>query len=268
MKTAQHSNISLGDMQQEFQRALLAQQRTPPAFIVDTADVSSSERFQVYTEAYRLRLIEALIADYPALQAYLGDDGFDSMARAYIQARPSDKFSIRWFGLHLPSFLRETPPYDRQPEVQELAAFEWALSEAFDASESTTIGYQQLADIAPGHWPGLQLQFHPSLRRIDLRSNAPQVWQAANQQQPLPAFTTNPDRQPWIVWRQELKLLFRSMSIQEAAALDTFLQGKCFAEACECLCAWLQEEQVAVSAAGFLQAWVRDGWIAGVEISG
>ncbi len=267
MKTAPHSSISLGDMQQEFQRALLDQQRQPPAFIVDTSGVSSRERFAVYSEAYSLRLIEALSADYPVSRDYLGDHGFDGMARAYIHARPSGQFSIRWFGRHLPSFLAETQPYDRQTEVQELAAFEWALSEAFDAPDSIPVGYQQLAGIAPEHWPELRLQFHPSMRRIDLRCNAAQVWQASNQQEPLPALSATIDRQSWIIWRQDLKLLFRSLSIQEAAALDAFKQGQCFAEACESLCAWLEEEQVAVSAAGFLQAWLRDGWIAGVKLT-
>ncbi len=266
MKSPNFHTISLGDMQREFQRSILDQQQTPPTFIIDTPGISSIDRFKVYTEAYSLRLIDALIADYPALKNYFGDDGFDTMARGYVNTWPSDKFSIRWFGRQLSRFLGETPPYDEQLELKELASFEWALSEAFDASESTSIDYQQLTKIEASHWPLIRLRFHPSLRRIDLKYNIPPIWQATNQKQSLPALKANTDLQGWVIWRKELKLLFRSIAAQEAIALDTFRQGKCFAEVCESLCEWLDEEQVAVNAAGFIQAWVRDGWITDVKI--
>ena len=261
-------NFALADLQQAFQSAVLQLRETTPDFIIDTAKASSAERFEIYTEAYRLRLIEALSADYPALKDWLGDEGFDAMGRTYIDTSPSDQFSIRWFGRHLPRFLAETPPYAEQPAAKDLAIFEWALSEAFDAPESALTDYQQLAAIEPAYWPSLKLCFHPSLRRIDLNCNAPQVWQASNHKEPLPAFTANSESQTWIVWRQQLKLLFRSLSAQEAFTLDAFMQGQCFAEVCEGLCEWLDEEQVVMKAAGFLQTWLRDGWIADVEVNG
>ena len=259
------ASLALADLQQAFQSAVLHLCETTPDFIIDTSKASSAERFKVYTDAYRLRLIDALGADYPALNDYLGDDGFDALGRAYIDASPSDQFSVRWFGRHLPSFLGETTPYAKQPLLKELAIFEWALSEAFDASESTLTDYNRLAAIEPTDWPSLKLRFHPSLRRINLNCNAPQVWQASNQKEPLPSFTTSPESQAWIVWRQDLKLLFRSLSAQEAFSLDTFMQGRCFAEVCTGLSEWLDEEQVVINAAGFLQAWLHDGLIADVE---
>ncbi|MDP2394719.1 MAG: hypothetical protein Q8M21_15830, partial [Methylococcaceae bacterium] len=68
-------------------------------------------------------------------------------------------------------------------------------------------------------------------------------------------------------WRQQLKLLFRSLSVQEAFAIDAFLQGQSFADVCAGLVEWLDEEQVVLNAAGFLQTWLRDGWIADVDTS-
>lgn len=260
--------FKLADLQQAFQTAVLHLQDTAPDFIVATDQASSTERFTVYTEAYRLRLIEALSADYPGLKNLLGAEGFDAMGRAYIDASPSDQFSIRWFGRHLPHFLAETSPYAEQAGIAELANFEWTLSEAFDAPDSTVIDYSRLAAIEPSHWPSLKLKFHPSLRRIDLHYNAPQVWQASSQQQPLPVFSANFEPQAWLIWRQQLKLLFRSLSVHEAFAIDAFLQGQCFAEVCAGLTEWLDEEQVVMNAAGFLQTWLSEGWITGVDVSG
>ncbi|MDO9160805.1 MAG: DNA-binding domain-containing protein [Methylococcaceae bacterium] len=259
--------LSLTDLQQAFQTAVLHLQDTPPEFVVDTDQASSAERFTVYTEAYRLRLIEALSADYPGLKSLLGAEDFDAMGRAYIDASPSDQFSIRWFGRHLPVFLTETMPYAEQPGIAELAFFEWALSEAFDAPDNAVIDYSRLAAVEPSAWPLLKLKLHPSLRRVDLHYNAPQIWQAANQQEPLPAFIKTTEAQAWIIWRQQLKLLFRSLSVQEAFAIDAFLQGQSFADVCAGLVEWLDEEQVVLNAAGFLQTWLRDGWIADVDTS-
>lgn len=259
-------SLSLADTQQAFQSAVLLLQKVTPGFIKGTIQASAAERFKVYTDAYRLRLVEALGADFPALKNCLGDEGFNTLGRAYIDASPSDQFSVRWFGRHLAQFLAETMPYSEQLGIKELAIFEWALSEAFDAAESNVVGYPQLAEIDPRYWPSLKLHFHPSLRRITLNCNAPQVWQAANQNQALPEFTLHPELQAWMVWRQELKLLFRSLSVQEAFTLDAFMQGQCFAEICNGLTEWLDEAEVVMQAASFLQTWLRDGWVADVVV--
>ena len=259
-----NATLALVDLQQAFQSAVLQLRDTTPDYIINTAKASSTERFKVYTDAYCLRLIEALSADYPALKDWQGDDDFDAMGRAYIDASPSDQFSIRWFGRHLPRFLAETQPYAEQPGLKELALFEWALSEAFDASESTLADYQQLAATEPAHWPSLKLRFHPSLRRIDLTCNVHQIWQASNQKEPLPMLTMSAESQAWIVWRQQVTLLFRSLSVQEAFSLAAFMKGQNFAEVCTGLSEWLDEEQVVMNAAIFLQTWLRDGWIADV----
>jgi hypothetical protein len=256
--------FNLTELQQEFQSAVLQLRDTPPDFVVDSDQISATDRFNVYTEAYRLRLIGALRADYPALEDYLGDDGFNSMTRAYIDASPSDQFSIRWFGRHLPQFLATNLFYAKQSDLIELARFEWALSEAFDAAESSVLDYQQLAAIDPNDWASLKLYFHPSLRRIDLNYNAPQVWKAANEQQPRLEFIKNDSAQAWIIWRQQIKLLYRSLSPEETFAIDAFLNGQCFADVCAGLCDYVEEQRVATKAVIFLQSWLTEGLIAGV----
>jgi hypothetical protein len=260
-------NPNLADIQQAFQSAVLHLSITTPDFIIDTKTASSTERFKVYNDAYRLRLVDALKSDYPALNEYLGEEAFDVLGRAYIDASPSDQFSVRWFGRHLPRFLEETSNYAEQPFISDLAKFEWALSEAFDASESALSDYMCLAEIEPTLWPSLQLQFHPSLRRINLHWNAPQVWLVSNQKESIPHCELNTALQTWVIWRQDLKVLFRSLTAPEAFAIDIFMEGQCFSEICTGLTEWLDKDQVVLIAAGFLQTWLRDGWIAGVKVS-
>ena len=263
-KLSQPHACTLTELQRTFQAVLLQEQGEPPPFIVNAPKASAAERFGVYTEAYRLRLIEALAADYPAVKEWLGEETFDQLGRAYADACPSAHFSIRWFGRRLPRFLVETALYDSQPALQELAAFEWALSEAFDVAEGAVATQEQLAALEPGLWPALTLRFHPSLRCLDLSYNTPSRWQALNRKEVPPDLETHSERQTWIVWRRDLKIFFRSMPKTEAWALNAFRQERCFADVCEGLCEWLDQAQVATSAAGYLQAWLREGWIVGI----
>jgi hypothetical protein len=146
--------------------------------VLGSVQVGAEERLAIYANAYRLRLLEALGTDYPGLHTLLGDDEFDAMGRAYIAAHPSSYFSLRWFGEHMGEFLRTTEPYSKYPVFAEMAAFEWAKSDAFDATDSAVVCINDMAAIPPDAWPGLRFVPHASLRRLDLRWNVPTVWKA------------------------------------------------------------------------------------------
>lgn len=256
---------ALHELQERFQAHLLNPDIDISDLVVSTARVNGAARLKIYAEAYRLRLIEALRTDFPALHALLGDEGFDHLGRAYIDTYPSHHFSIRWFGRHLTHFLTETSPYRERPVLWEVAAFEWALSEAFDGADTALVNHEALAALPAAAWPAMRLRLHPTVRRVDLRYNVPALWKAITEGQTWP--TTEAAEHPigWLIWRPGLKTFFRSLPISEARSLDAVLAGHSFAEICEGLCEWTAEDQVAPQAAGFLQAWMRGGVITAIE---
>jgi hypothetical protein len=256
---------SLVELQRHFQAYLLNPSAGSPAALRGDGCASGAQRAEVYAEAYRLRLIEALMADYPVLLALLGEDDFAALERVYAEVHPSRYASIRWFGRHLRRFLQDDAKYRERPELAELAAFEWALSEAFDAAEAQVVSPEALAALPAARWPDLRLRFHPTLRRVELRFNTPEVWRALNQKASPPPFEALDSPQAWIVWRSDLKLFFRRLEAPEAQAFDALYQNRRFADVCEDLCAWLPAENVAATAAGFLARWLTEGWIADVE---
>lgn len=65
----------------------------------------------------------------------------------------------------------------------------------------------------------------------------------------------------WLVWRQDLRTYFRSLSVDEAWAVDTAAGGSSFADICEGLCEWIDAQNVAAHAAGLLKRWVADGLV-------
>jgi hypothetical protein len=257
---------SLAQLQQAFQRQVLTPDTDFADHIVGTARVDAATRVGVYTEAYRLRLIEALETDYPTLKRVLGDADFDALARAYIDQFPSEHYSIRYFGRHLPHLLRARPPYRDNTLLTELAAFEWAMTDAFDAPDVTPVGVEDLAQVAPCDWPGLTFTLHPSAQRLDLTWNVAALWHAQEADQPLPPPEAAPYPLGWVVWRQGLQIYFRSLSVDQAWALDALRQGQSFAELCEGLCGWIDAQHVAAHAAGLLRQWLGDGLIAAIRL--
>ncbi len=251
----------LTKLQQRFQRHLLRPEADRLTdMIAATANVSRETRLHIYSNAYRERLVEALDSDYHQLHVFLGDEGFTRLIYTYLQAHPSRQPSLRWFGAQLPEFLRQNEPYCRHPELAELAEFEWALCHAFDAADAPALDLERLQAIAPEAFAGLTLGFHPSLKTLTLHCAAPAVWQALNEHpaDPPPPFDWPLEAQVWLVWRQELRLMFRPAHDDEAWAIEGFRGGSTFADVCEGLCRWHAEDRVPQRAVALLQQWVSE----------
>jgi len=262
----------LASLQSDFQAFLLRREGRLLDQVSDTARVDAQTRVAIYYDAYRLRLLEALDANYPVLHAWIGDDEFEPLGLAYLDAHPSRHFSIRYFGHRLPEFLG-TEAYRDRPYLAEMAALEWTLSEAFDAADDEVMRIEDMAGIPPQAWPGMRFRFHSSVRRLNLRWNVAPIWKAVKQNidaeesgaQPLtdvPAPVSEEFPRAWLIWRQDLRTYFRSLPVDEAWAIDTAIAGGAFAEICDGLTEWIDAQIVASHAAGLLKQWITDCLIA------
>lgn len=254
---------ALRERQAQLRAYLLDRDGDIERHIVGTANADAQTRLDIYADGYALRLIECLQKDFPALSALIGDDAFAALARAYIAQYPSRHFSVRYIGARLAEFIHARG--DAQATLHaELAAFEWALMNAFDAADTPVAHVANMAAVAPADWPGLRFKCGPSLQRLDLCSHAPTLWKAAERGDDLSTVATRAPSAaptPWIVWRQDLRVYFRSLTAAEAWALDAICGDADFAELCEGLCEWHAPDAVALQAAGFLKQWLTDGLI-------
>ena len=156
--------MSLEQLQRHLQAHVLDGSNGIEAEIEGTESVSISTRLATYSDAYRLRLIEALESNYPLLAELLGADEFATLGRRYIDNYPSQRYSIRWFGHRLFKFLRVS--YDNQPWLADLARWEWATAHAFDAADATLLTWNDLAVLVPDAWASLSLRAIPSMTRV------------------------------------------------------------------------------------------------------
>ncbi|HEY4128843.1 MAG TPA: DNA-binding domain-containing protein [Gammaproteobacteria bacterium] len=255
---------ALKQLEQDFQGCVLGNDLDMAGQVVGDARADAAERVRVYVEAYRLRLLEILQDNFTGLHGLLGDEQFDAMGRAYIDAHPSTHPSVRWFPRHLEAFLRETAPYSEHGHLAEMAAFEWAQSMVFDAVDQPVVGMQELASLPSEAWTGLRLRLCAAMQRLDLRWNIPTTWKQLEAQEE-PELVEGEEPTGWLLWRADLTTHWRSLTQDEAWALDAAREGQGFSELCEGLCKWHAPEAVALKAASYLKLWLNDGLITGIE---
>ncbi len=262
---------SLAEIQAIFQQAVLSQDVSLLSFICDSSRTDRQVLLGVYQNAYILRLVEVVRGDHPMLAAYLGDEVFDEMVRAYVAKHPSRTPNARWVACRLPDFLKTQSPYREHAEVHELARLEFSLNMAFDAVDAAVIDLGNLAVFAPETWGALTFVPHPSAQRLDLVSNAAEIWLALKSEEAPPdaelsGSVDEPHR--LIVWRDGVVPKFRELKAEEAMMWDEAVKGMSFGTLCE-LCAVFDDPETApLRAAGYLNSWLGTGMLSGATLTG
>lgn len=234
--------------------------------VVEDSVADAARRLGIYQQAYRLRLCEVLRNDFPGVLHLLGAEGFDEMARAYVEASPSPYFNVRWYGDRLAGFLHCAAPWSHTPALAEMAALEWQMSLAFDAVDEPLVTIEQVAALSPEQWPLMQLAFSASLRCVEPRWNVAAIRLAVDLEREIPDLALLAEAQRRVIWRRQLGVRHRVLEIDEAAALEAAVGGACFGELCERLCEWHDEEQVAMRAAEMLKHWIQEEWISALMV--
>lgn len=250
--------IGLTQLQRDLQAHVMHGANGIATQIKTTDALPAATRLGIYSDAYRLRLIEALESNYPVLAELLGGESFASLGGEYLEQHPSQHFSIRWFGHQLPAFLAATR--SDAPWLIELAHWEWATSLAFDAADAPLLTRKDLASVSPTNWPSIQFTVQPSLQRMTLNSNVVELIKAAVASEALPVAKTAATTQ-WCLWRRELTVQYRSLDKEECVAVDALIAGANFGAICERLAAVTAAEDIPLKAASLLKQWIEEQWL-------
>lgn len=151
---------------------------------------------------------------YVNLQRYLGDVSFNALARSFGGTGPAELTTSRLHFNTLPKFLRTYKPFQRAPEIQELAALELALQVAFEAPDVRALLVKDLNSIRTS----TRLQFHPSAQCLQFFQNTTSLWSALISEQRPPKPHQLDHVQHVVVWRQGTGARFRIVGGEEAQA--------------------------------------------------
>jgi hypothetical protein len=251
----------LARLQREFQDYLLRGDVAVEAQVQGTPRVPVTTRLGIYAGAYRSRLAEALENNYPVLAKLLGESDFKILAADYIAAHDSPFFSIRYYGDELARFLATREDYAAAPVLAELAQWEWAMTCVFDAADTPSLSADALTRIPPLQWAQLRFRWHPSVQRLTLWWNVPQLWRALSEDGERPEMTLAATPVAWLLWRENLTSYFRSLAKTEAGVLDAARSGWPFGELCTLLCEELGDTEAPREAAALLRGWISTGLI-------
>lgn len=136
---------------------------------------TSIERLQVYSNAYKARLIEVLIGEYPAFVHALGEEAFVGLASGYLEAHPPSSYTLGELGRAFADYLAATrPPNDSDEGLPDwadflidLARLERCYSEVFDGpgiEKLPPLQPDHLRELAPDQWLASRLVVAPCLR--------------------------------------------------------------------------------------------------------
>ncbi|MBV8742570.1 MAG: putative DNA-binding domain-containing protein [Sinobacteraceae bacterium] len=267
--------MRLAELQNVFQRYLLEGDETIAGHVTGTTRVPVRTRLAIYGEGYQLRLAEALEHSFPTLLQLMGAEEFAVLAHSYIQRFPSVFRSVRYYGDQLPAFLAAEPRYAaipfpaEMPFLAEMARWEWAMANVFDAADGTPIDINALTAVEPESWAQLRFAWSAALEVMTLCWNVAAIWKSCSEGEAaaaVPAPTLLEPPGDWLLWRKELQIYFRPLSATEAQTLAAARAGESFGELCERLCGQLDEEAASLHAASFLRGWVESGLIIAVQV--
>lgn len=238
---------------------LLTQSDTPQLRIKSASVCERGHRLRAYYDAYHLRLVEVMGNDFPLVRLQLGDESMEALVRDYLRAHPSTHPSVRFLGRQFAPWLRKRG--GERSLLAELAQFEWAQGEVFDATDLRVCTLENLMAIEPQAWPQLRVQFHPGMRVMLLRSNAAQLAEADANDTPMPLLDES-EPATWVLWRQHYDVHWRRMPEDEHRMMVALHEGKPLEIATACL---EEQGEPALRMAGLLKRWLTDHLIVGLE---
>lgn len=218
------SKASLVPMQRWMQHAIVHAHEGRPArgradaWILPSRTLAPDERVEIYSGMYRLRMIEALEADYPALQAAVGHHTFHELVMEYARAYPSKHYSLNFFGDRMPEFLASAKAQPRLKKLglknlaflADVARIEQALTVVFDLPESPRLDAGALAKLPPEAWADARIELIRPLQLHALAHDANQEVTALRHGKAISSTKKRPSwvcvyRKDWVVWRMDLE---------------------------------------------------------------
>jgi hypothetical protein len=258
--------MKLAELQTRFQAGIVAGGQSILASIVDSRRTDRATLFAVYHDAYRLRLAEFLSNDFPILRVHIGEEAFARLVEHYIESTPSRHPNARWYGTRLPDFMQKTAPWRTNRRAIDLARFERALAEAFDAPDAPISTIDALRDIRVEDWPRLAFEFHPSLRLLVVAGGTAQIYAAVAEEEEPPA--VQQCEEAILFWRNDGQSVYRPVADDERLALTEAGQGKKFGDVCALLAFQRYGAGVTQRVAGFLSQWFADGLVTRLSLPG
>ncbi|MBC7530647.1 MAG: DUF692 family protein [Oligoflexus sp.] len=233
--------------------------------------VKAATGLKVYNHAYFLRLEEVLVDTFPGLAFVCEEEGFRYIVAAYLENCPPEGSSLRSVGATLAAFLRDSEAEARVDfdfgvplaVLGDLAALEWARSEAFVADDQGQfLMPDDLKAFTPDLWESAVFKKPASVQVVRCAFEILPVLHALDREEvPSPPCEASAI---YLVYRRDFAVFEIRLSEEEARLLEALEHGARLMDACDALGADLPghygSEMISL-VAGKLLEWAGQGFI-------
>ncbi len=255
------------------------------AYIKPNRHLRPFDRLEIYNRQYWFRILSALTEDFPALEAVIGPEQFEDLARTYLAAHPSRSFTLRNLGSRLPAWLATHPQYaGSSPELAiDVARLEWAYAEAFDLAEAAPLNPELMSALDETARIGLQ----PHLQLLALRYPVDDLVITAHKNRTRNDLSSQASREvhtdsqieipriercdTWLaVHRFELVVYYRRLAREEFQLLNALQHGSTLGAALELAFqnSSMTPHEQASSVGEWFANWAEFGWLCSFSSAG
>lgn len=220
-------SADLAGVQQAFSLALFEQEAVPQALPLFKGDAGLNERrLALYRGNQIANWGKTLAAAYPVIQALVGEEFFEGLAREYGKAYPSQIGDLNYFGAHFPEFLADFTHVADYPYFPDVAALEWAVHRAHYAANAQALPIERFAQLEPEALDRAHLALHPACTLIASQWALTDIWFAhqTKSEHALPERIDMPSFA--LVVRPHWKADVLALTASAYAALSSLSQGQ------------------------------------------
>lgn len=193
--------------------------------IVPGGKLTAKQAIRVYQQGYRVRLTDAIAANYEALWYALGDKKFFKLCDDYRERHPSTTYNLNTYGHMLPEFVAEKFP--KQPYLCHLSRFEWLLFAVFNEAEENG----EAIDFAKIDAANDRFSFQPS---VQLFSSPFRIYDLWRNRKKLPQGYSPKDfmtEEFVILYKHKHRHYFAALTQNQFAIMQLLLKGKTIMQA-------------------------------------
>jgi Putative DNA-binding domain len=150
----------------QFTQALLRPRRVPPPQLVGPDAQWVRRRYNVYRNNVVVKLIDTLVAIFPAVERITGTEFFRAMARFYVRRNPPRSPLLFEYGGTFPDFIASYAYAQGMPWLADTARIERAWLDAYHAADAPPFEWRHLQAIQAQELAEVRLVAHPAMRIV------------------------------------------------------------------------------------------------------
>jgi len=168
--------LTLAELQAAVRDTVLGGDATSLSGVVADDRLGHARRLQVYRNNTTILLGEALGANFPVVQALVGEVFFSALAKRFVRLHPPRSPCLFEYGADFAAFIADDPQAATLPYLADVARLDWAVAEVVHAADTQVLDTGALGAIGPSDYGRIAFTPHPALRLIDSDFPIHAIW--------------------------------------------------------------------------------------------